>query len=379
MPVVEGATTVFLSPQVRAAPDQLRQVLYDQICQTRHVSLLTRKLTDPEVVQRIAACCRSGADARALLESEFVREPAAVPESGLWSRGAGVHAEARRCLGALLRSSVDVRLSACPRPRHATIVITGSDGPEKVLLTSAYLTPGSLDRNYNWCAVIDDPHVASAASRSLRSLLDGGPCGAPQRIEVRSGGDRNAVLALGPGTLTRQTFEEAVQGCERELHVAFCRISTDSKALQVLSRAVDRGVRVVGVVDGDQSNQATDAVPLLRRAGADVRYYPGDRTGAIGRMHLKIAVMDGAGTWLSTANLEDAAEDSFELALVHPRAPGLAAVLLDQIERLHQKASVDPLTPDSGRPLWDTTGPIDVGTLAGTGPGGVTNPFPEDE
>ncbi|MDQ1292292.1 MAG: phosphodiesterase protein [Actinomycetota bacterium] len=379
MPVVHGTTEVCLSPQVRAAPDQLRQVLYDQLDQIRHLTVVTRKVTDPEIVRRIAACCRAGADARALMESSYVREPAPVPESGLWSRGAGVHADARRCLGALLRSSVDVRLNSFVGPRHANIVLTGRDGLEKVLVTSAYLTPGSLDRNYNWCAVIEDPTVAAAVEEAVHPLFLGETSIPARRIEIRTDNGPNAILDLGPGSLARQTFVEAVHSCRRELCFAFCRITTDSKTLNALSQAVDRGVRVVGVVDGDQSNQPWDAVPLLRQAGVDVRYYPGDRTGAIGRMHLKLAVLDGDGTWLSTANLEDAAEDSFELSLIHPLAPDIAAVLREHVERLHAKASVEPLIPDSERVPGDPTGPIDLQALALGTLGLPSDSFPEDE
>jgi hypothetical protein len=379
MPVVQGTTAVCLSPQVRAAPDQLRQVLYDQLDQIRRLTVVTRKVTDPEIVRRIAACCRAGASVRALMESSHVREPAPVPESGLWSRSAGAHAEARRCLGALLRSSVDVRLNSFVGPRNANIVLTGRDGPEKVLITSAYLTPGSLDRNYNWCAVIEDPAVAAAVEDAIHPLFLGETGIPARRIELRTGKGPNGILDLGPGSLAKQTFVEAVHSCRRELHFAFCRITSDSKTLNALSQAVDRGVYVVGIVDGDQSNQPWDAVPLLRRAGVDVRYYPGDRTGAIGRMHLKLAVADGSGTWLSTANLEDTAEDSFELSLIHPLAPDIAAVLRAHIERLHAKASVEPLFPDSERVPGDPTGPIDLQALAPGTPGFPPDPFPEDE
>jgi hypothetical protein len=343
MPVADGPVTVHLSPQLRAAPDRLRELVVSQLADAGRITLATQQLSDPEVVAAVAAARRASGPARVLLESRYLREPAPVPESGLWSPAAGVNVEQRRCLAALLRAGVDVGLDNLAPLQHANIAaLRGGPRPDRVLLTSANLTPGNLDKYLNWTAVIEDRDVADAVEQVLRPTLGEGFAGLSTVIPVPASGPGTASLVLGAGGQAQQAFVDLVERCEHELVLAVFAVSTGGGAVDAVLAALERGVRVEGVVDGDQGNQPWDAVPVLRERGAAVRYVPGLRTRGPGRMHLKLAVGDRTRTWLSTSNLSVAAADSLELALVHPNAPGLAGVLAAQVDRLGRIASDTP-------------------------------------
>jgi phosphatidylserine/phosphatidylglycerophosphate/cardiolipin synthase-like enzyme len=108
---------------------------------------------------------------------------------------------------------------------------------------------------------------------------------------------------------------KAIEAARESIHFAYFNLSNSSRVAEALVAASKRGVRIAGVVDGDQQAVSWDAVPLLRSSGVDARYYPGALTGAIGRMHYKMMVVDQNTAHLATANASQAAETSFELGL----------------------------------------------------------------
>ena len=99
--------------------------------------------------------------------------------------------------------------------------------------------------------------------RALALVMLAG-CGLPDTSDMF----HQAILST-PSTAAEahSSFVETMNGAERSLHVALAR--TDDPALtDALMDAVDRGVEVELVIDGDEANEATAA---LDEAGALVQ------------------------------------------------------------------------------------------------------------
>ena len=75
----------------------------------------------------------------------------------------------------------------------------------------------------------------------------------------------------------------------------------------------------------------------MQESGMEVLYYPGQLTGAPGRMHYKMVVVDNHTLHIGTANLSQAATRSLELGItIRDRQP-LIRHLQQEIDRLHSR------------------------------------------
>jgi len=213
-----------------------------------------------------------------------------------------------------------------------------------LFLTSANLAPGSIDKHLNWAMTIASAGIADAVSKVFDAIWDGDFRGANAKLvlsDPHGGFGRLAVGAAG------EAIDEAVctiESARERIRFGYFTMTSETRIVQALLTAADRGVDVAGFVDADQGAQFWNAVPQLRSGGVDARYYPGALTGASGRMHHKTIVVDKASACLATANASQSAERSFELAVTIVDA-AVANFVDAEIVRLGANASIHPIAP----------------------------------
>jgi phosphatidylserine/phosphatidylglycerophosphate/cardiolipin synthase-like enzyme len=215
---------------------------------------------------------------------------------------------------------------------HANLATASGGQINQVFLSSANFAPKSLSLHLNWGLHIDAEEITKEFGRFFDAVWEGGFRQASLAAKRRIQG---TAIELYAGT-SGEAVSGAVghlQEARRSVRFAYFALSTAARVTRALVDGVGRGVEVVGVVDGDQAFQPWNGVPSLRAAGAKVLYYPGVATGAPGRMHHKMLVVDGSVVHLSTANASDAAEQSLELG-VTIRSERAAASVEREIERL---------------------------------------------
>jgi phosphatidylserine/phosphatidylglycerophosphate/cardiolipin synthase-like enzyme len=120
-----------------------------------------------------------------------------------------------------------------------------------------------------------------------------------------------------------------------ESKIDFLAYSFTSDGLgSAMVRAKERGVRVSGIMDADQSasNQGTE-LAAFRDAGIDVRL-----DGNPGQMHEKVLIVDGQTVALGSYNFSASAEKSNDenLLIIHDAA--LARLYLDEFSRIYALA-----------------------------------------
>lgn len=337
-----GAWTISLGPPRRGGPDSIRSAVQSALS-PGSPTVVSQQVSDHELVTHLARLrLRPGVGpVRVMLERDYLFESRSVEVAEIWGP-AGRNEANREALLALLRAAVDVRFDHVRGELlHVNLVVSGRGDGQKVCLTSANLSTSSLDRHLNWAVTIEDPKIAARCREAVASAWDGDFRDAALDVTDAT---KTGRLVIGADGQASECLSEFLAEARSTIHVAFFNAVEGSLGVRDLIAALDRGVRVSGVVDADQGNQAWDGVPSLLEAGADIRYYPGARTGAVGRMHHKMAVTDRTATYFSTANLSRSAMSSLESAVLLKDDGRVADMVIREVDRLGAGASRRPLT-----------------------------------
>lgn len=348
MSIEVGHVSIYLCPALRGAPDSLRTPLHEVVGRPGRLLVASQQVSDrPMVEVAVAALAGSGARGRFLVEERFLRESEPVAPDEVWA-SQGHFEDNRQCFMALLRAGAEVRPDTVGTAlQHANFVVSQASTGPAGLITSANLSPGSIDGHYNWLLRTDHEQLTDVLETLFERAWDGdfrdasvsaslGP--AAERVRLEAGASAEALSLLA----------EQIRGSQRSVELAFFNISSSSPVVDELVAAQRRGVTIRGVVDGDQSHQPWDAVPALRDAGIDLRYYPGALTGAAGRrMHYKMAAIDSRTVYLGTANISSSAQSSLEIGVsIDDRSERANAFVRAQIERLWPLARVRAFARD---------------------------------
>ncbi|WP_169309255.1 phosphatidylserine/phosphatidylglycerophosphate/cardiolipin synthase family protein [Desulforhopalus sp. IMCC35007] len=335
--------TLYLSPSLRGATDTIREPLMAFLGESRFVHLCSQQVADNKIVDALADLeNKRNGRAKVLIESDYIYERKPLAGSLIWEMQ-GEREQNRQCLLAMMRGGVEVRADQIKGAlQHTNLILSEKeDGGKLIFVTSANLSPGSIGTHYNWGIVLNNPPFFDAAQRLFNNSWDGDFRDAFFSHEAKFAKEVLACAAGANGQAT-DLAEECIDKAEEYICFAYFNLSTDSRVDKALRGAIERGVRVYGVVDGDQAGTSWDAVPQLRKIGVDVRYYPGVLTGALGRMHYKMLSVDGKLTHVTTANASHAAEDSFEfgLTIISQITQNISHFIQSEIDRLMQNARV---------------------------------------
>jgi hypothetical protein len=344
MPVTVEPVTLSLGPTGRGAPDDLRAALLAALTPGPGLAyVLTQQLADRPVADAILAwAATAGTDARLLVEGEYLSERARAPGADPWTPHGG-NETARQAFAALWRAAVPARMDYVSSLLHSNHVVRiGADA--RVAITSANLTPGSFDHHSNALVEIRDPGVAAALRDGFLDAWDGDFRGSSRTATAALADGGACTVVSGSGGVTLDAVVARIAAARTSIRIAMFTFADAGPAYAAIADAIARGVAVSGVVDADQAAQPWDAVRRLQALGADVRYLAGVLTGAAGRMHHKLLVLDGATVAAGTTNFSTAALESHEtMVFLDPPAGGpapFAAYAGAELDRLAQGATV---------------------------------------
>lgn len=314
---LDGCMTLFLSPALRGAQDSIRGPVEQLLRSKATLQIASQQLSDRGIVNSLADI-RSARGERAyvLVEADYLHERKPVPFESVWN-AQGEREAHRQCLSALLRACIEVRTDEVSSAlQHINLINSKSgDGSYNTLLTSANFAPGSLTQHFNWGLSIADDQIGAALDKAYSQAWDGDFRDVNLDHTKTADGEAVARLCAGSAGQASELAVKAIEAAQKSIDFAYFNMGKDGRVTGAMAAAAIRGVKVSGIVDGDQEMASWDAVPALRAAGVDVRYYPGALTGAIGRMHYKMFAVDESCVHLSTANASLAAESSLELAV----------------------------------------------------------------
>lgn len=324
---------LFFAPMSRFRQD-IRPVLFSTLENAEVVRVASQQLSDRALVSEISSARNNGAHVRVHLESDYLREkPSRTTDP--WVAG-GKNESHRQCLNALLRSGIDVRFDRETSSLLHLNICFGRDesGSSRSIITSANLSPGSLDSHLNWL-VYTTGETADITDTVMKDLWENG--------ERASGHITLDSLTWDYGSDGQATDAAiaAINEASQSVLFAYFALSSSSRVVTALKKAAQRGVEIIGIVDADQGGQQWDGVPELTDAGVQARYYPGVRTGAAGRMHYKMIAVDKTTALLSTANASVAADRSVELSITW-RKPGEAKRIAEEVIKLWESAFLQP-------------------------------------
>ncbi len=314
---VNGEIGIYLSPQLRGAADNIRDPLYSISSSATVLEVASQQIADRKLVNALVGSrIRQRGQLKVLLESDYLYEDVYSTGSAIW-REEGEHEEHRQCFLALIRSGAEIsgdQVSSALQHVNMLVAEQG-DGVRQALLTSANLSPSSLDRHLNWGLSLTDEASCTALSTLFKDVLSSRFQNASLQYSTDLMDGSKVRIAAGTKAQSSHLAVELIENARSSIYGAWFNIAKNSLVVDALARATVRGIQVLGVVDGDQAPLAWNAVPMLYAAGARIHYYPGLHTGAIGRMHYKMMVVDDAIVYFSTANASKAAESSFELSV----------------------------------------------------------------
>jgi hypothetical protein len=342
MPASDGPFTLNLGPRGRGAPDSLRDLLSELTSAPSHFRIASQQLSDREFITGLVeASAGLRGDTQVFVERRYLYESSPLPADQIWQQG-GKNEANREALLALLRGGVDVTADIVSTLQHANFILTlpdHADSVPRVLLTSANLTQNSVDRHLNWSLLIDDSALVPIIEDLFDTVVDGDFTDTAANLELDGG---RAAFRVGSNGEVLEDIAQLIDGATESIDFAYFNISDSSPILPLFLAAAERGIRITGVVDGDQGYQSWNPLPTMQEAGIDARYYPGQMTGAPGRMHHKTMLIDGETLHFGTANLSRAAGRSLELGVTIRTRPALSAYAKSEIERLHARARRTP-------------------------------------
>jgi hypothetical protein len=344
VPVTVEPVTLSLGPSGRGAPDDLRPALLAAVAPGPGLAyVLTQQLSDRPVAEAILAwSATAGTDARVLVEGDYLSERARAPGADPWTPHGG-NETARAAFAAFWRAAVPARMDYVGSLLHSNHVVRiGADA--RVAITSANLTPGSFDHHCNALVEIGDRGIAEALRDGFLDAWDGDFRGSDRTATAALADGGSCTVVSGAGGATLDAVAARIAAATTSIRLAMFTFADAGPAFAAIKDAIARGVAVSGVVDADQAAQPWDAVARLQALGADVRYLAGVLTGAPGRMHHKLLVLDGRTVATGTTNFSTAALGSHEtMVFLDPPAGGpapFAAYAGAELDRLGQAATV---------------------------------------
>lgn len=325
MSATSGQVTVSFGPAQRAAPDDLWIEATGVLQRARaELRVLAQQLSDPRLVNAMLLVAnRRGIRVRTILEEDYLFDDTASATP--WTPGGRNEAQ-RDAFAALARGAIRVRLDGRGGSLLHTNVILARDtaaSGNAVYLSSANFTRSNLTQHLNAAVcIVSDPVATALASYFDQVWATSRAASTTVALPVETGA--LGTVTIGTGGVSQDQVIAVIDAATSSVDLAMFNLALGNPGFDAVDRALDRGVHVRGVVDGDQRGNAWDAVPALRAKGADVRYLDGIVATGLGRMHQKTVLVDDRVAAIGTGNLSMAARQAHELVVVldQAQAPG---------------------------------------------------------
>jgi phosphatidylserine/phosphatidylglycerophosphate/cardiolipin synthase-like enzyme len=311
MPAEHENLALYFGSTTFGAPDDLLEpILRTMWGAGKSLAVATQQLTDRDIVEALAAARRRGVAVRVFLERDYLREP--HPSFEIW-REQGLHEAHRKALSTLYRSNVDVRVDRLGRLMHNNFVVADAGEEDAVVITtSANFTPTGLHRNLEHLLVLRERSVVKAFLDKFVEFWSDSPT-QPHPKSPSSLPKGMKVLFEPENDIEGELVKEVKQAA-RSVTFSVGSFSTGSKVEDALIWAHRQGIRVFGVLDGQEGRHAWSAADTLGQSGVNVFL---TEELFLNKLHHKLAIIDDKTVCLGTFNFSvSAAHQNAEVMMI---------------------------------------------------------------
>ncbi len=356
-----GRIRIYCGPPSCGAPDDLLEAIVDFIDGAKDsLAIAVQELESKPIARAIVRAAQRKVRIRMVLEQDYLR--AGEPASDPFDLSEAVEDEENRALlAALLRAGVDVRADYNPAIFHQKFIVRDPGERTRGVLSGStnftWTGVGVLNDspahkgNLNHVVIIEDGWLTREFETEFNELWDGtfGKTrhrhdAAPRNCVVGPSHARVRVRAIfAPDHTPELEIMKQILKSRERIDFAIFTFAQSSGIDDAFIRAADARVKVRGVFDRAQGNQAWAATKLIAEAGADA---PADRkpeayiikkrsdiappNNRVGKLHHKLMTLDdqvaiaGSFNYTAPANrLND--ENILILGDLHEDDPGSRA------------------------------------------------------
>lgn len=341
MPAEHENVVLYFGSRRFGAPDCLQDPILRSLSGARKsLAVATQQLTARDVITALVAARRRGVVVRVFLERDYLRE--SHPLFDIWKEH-GLHETHRRALSTLYRSNVDVRVDTRSRIMHNNFIIVDAGEQDAVVIsTSANLTPTGLQWNFEHLVILRESSVIKAFQNKFEALWSDqlGPADRKPPPSFRKG----VKILFEPEHDIEGQLVEEVTKATRSVTFSVGSLSKGSKIDDALIGASREGIRVFGVLDGQQAQHRWTAADTLGRSGAMVwlteEMFPA-------KLHHKLALIDDKTMCVGTFNFSVSAASRNEEVMIILNLGNEAARFLQyarhEIDRIAKAFSVSSM------------------------------------
>ncbi len=332
---VENIKFLF-SPISRGASDSIKGAILNFIEKSKgDLFIGSQQFCDLELTESLIKTVRSNkSKAKIFIENSYLKEKRA-DNITIWEEY-GKRVLNRKCFIAVLRAGLDIRSDKISSAlQHMNIIVNFNTEENNIDLffTSANLSEGSLNRHYNWGIEVLKVPSNKPLKKAINEIWNYTFKNVNKEFKFYSDTNKSFALCISSTGGVLESIIEMIKKAKFEIYFSYFNISVNNEFIDELIKAHERGVNIIGIVDGDQQMQSWDAVPKLISKNIDIKYYPGQLTGSIGRMHYKIISIDSKFSHFGTSNISKSASSSLELGIMFSNEK-VADLVKNEVQRL---------------------------------------------
>lgn len=353
MPVDLGRIKLHIGPQQLGAPDDLLAAITGFIAGARQsLDVAVQELESSEIAAALIEAARRGVRVRVVLEGDYLSVDR--PSDDPWSPG-GKNEANRSAFNALQRAKIEVKTDYNPKIFHQKFMVRDADEDRAALLTgSTNFTPTGVAANFNHVAIIDSKRVASQYAGEFAEIL-GGTFGANQERRftpprICRVADVPVKILFAPDHAPEMEIMKQMLKARTSVDFAMFTFSQSSGIDDTLIALARTGLRVRGILDGQQGNQKWAPTKALKAAGAQMFLCP--HQGGVNKLHHKLAVIDGQVLVIGSFNYTEPANRLNDENILVIGDLDDAGAKANQLKLgAYAQAEIGRLIADYGRPV----------------------------
>lgn len=313
MAVKLSGIELFMGPKELGAPDNLKKTIIDFIDQAeRSLDIAVQELDDIDIAKAIIRAKKrtyrtsSGKTrllrVRIILEGDYLH--ANKPQTDPFTPAGSLESN-REIINALYRSAVSLKTDYNGKIFHQKFIIRDSN----VILTgSTNFTVTGTSKNLNHLAVVRNKEVVKAYKKEYNEMLAGRfgnrSDTTVKPIETKSNHIRLKPLFAPNHSPEMEIMKQMAKAKER-IDFAIFTFSESSGIDDQMNMIVNAGIKVSGLINGDQRNQKWSASRYLDN-NIDIKFTKKGQKG-LGKLHHKLMVIDKRIVIIGSFNYTDPA------------------------------------------------------------------------
>jgi phosphatidylserine/phosphatidylglycerophosphate/cardiolipin synthase-like enzyme len=306
---------LFMGPQELGGPDDLKKTIIDFINGAeRSLDIAVQELDNLEIAEAIILAKKktfltsSGKkrllSVRIILEGDYLH--AKKPQIDPFTPGGSLESN-RNIISALYRGAIKLKTDYNSKIFHQKFIIR--DGKE-ILTGSTNFTTTGISKNLNHIAIVRNEKVVKAYKKEYNEMLSGRfgkrSNTTIKPIETKSNGVRLKPLFAPNHSPEMEIMKQMAKAKER-VDFAIFTFAQSSGIDDQMNVIVNAGIKVSGLINGDQKNQKWSASRKLE-SEIDIKFTKKGQKG-LGKLHHKLMVIDkkiviiGSFNYTQPANL----------------------------------------------------------------------------